>query len=59
MRSSSYAGSTVRAAELFHDMAPDAPLTVLVDYFGQEITDALAVANNSRTGGCRQAVDPT
>ena len=40
-----YAGSTVRAAELFHDMAPDAPLTVLVDYFGQEITDALAVAN--------------
>ena len=26
-------------------MAPDAPLTVLVDYFGQEITDALAVAN--------------
>ena len=40
-----YAGSTLRAAELFHDTIPDAPLTVLVDYFGQEITDALAVAN--------------
>ena len=40
-----YAGSTLRAAELFHDTIPEAPLTVLVDYFGQEITDALAVAN--------------
>lgn len=39
-----YAGSTVRAAELFHETVPDAPLTVLVDYFGQETTDALAVA---------------
>ncbi len=39
-----YAGSTVRAAEMFHQTVPDAPLTVLVDYFGQEITDALAVA---------------
>ena len=39
-----YAGSTVRAAELFHQTIPDAPLTVLVDYFGTEITDALAVA---------------
>lgn len=40
-----YAGSTVRAAEMFHEMAPDAPLTVLVDYFGNEISDALEVAN--------------
>jgi len=40
-----YAGSTVRAAEMFHQTVPDSPLTVLVDYFGQEITDALAVAN--------------
>ncbi len=40
-----YAGSTLRAAEMFHEMAPDAPLTVLVDYFGHEITDALEVAN--------------
>ena len=39
-----YAGSTVRAAEMFHATFPDEPLTVLVDYFGQEITDALAVA---------------
>ena len=39
-----YAGSTVRAAEMFHETMPKAPLTVLVDYFGQEITDALAVA---------------
>ncbi len=39
-----YAGSTLRAAEMFHETVPDAQLTVLVDYFGQEITDALAVA---------------
>lgn len=39
-----YAGSTLRAAELFHQTIPDTPLTVLVDYFGAEITDALAVA---------------
>jgi nicotinate phosphoribosyltransferase len=39
-----YAGSTVRAAEMFHEAHPGENLTVLVDYFGQEITDALAVA---------------
>ena len=39
-----YAGSTLRAAELCHQTSPDTPLTVLVDYFGAEITDALAVA---------------
>ncbi len=38
-----YAGSTLRAAEMFHETYPDDPLTVLVDYFGQEVTDALAV----------------
>lgn len=38
-----YAGSTVRAAEMYRAVYPDDPLTVLVDYFGQEITDALAV----------------
>lgn len=38
-----YAGSTVRAAEMFHETHPGENLTVLVDYFGQEITDALAV----------------
>src|SRR3546814_6561049 len=38
-----YAGSTVRAAEMFHETFPDENLTVLVDYYGLEITDALAV----------------
>ena len=39
-----YAGSTVRAAEMFDETFPDDQLmTVLVDYFGREITDALAV----------------
>ncbi|MCU0987223.1 MAG: nicotinate phosphoribosyltransferase [Acetobacteraceae bacterium] len=38
-----YAGSTLRAAEMFVETFPDEPLTVLVDYFGAEITDALAV----------------
>lgn len=38
-----YAGSTLRAAEMFRETFPDEPMTVLVDYFGQEITDALAV----------------
>ena len=39
-----YAGSTVRAAEMFHETFPDENLTVLVDYFGREISDGLAVA---------------
>ena len=39
-----YAGSTLRAAEMFHATFPDQQLTVLVDYFGREVTDALAVA---------------
>jgi nicotinate phosphoribosyltransferase len=39
-----YAGSTVRAAEMFHATFPDEALTVLVDYFAREITDAIAVA---------------
>ena len=38
-----YAGSTLRAAEMFHDVYPDDPLYVLVDYFGKEITDSLEV----------------
>ena len=33
----------VRAAEMFRETFPDEPMTVLVDYFGREITDALAV----------------
>lgn len=38
-----YAGSTLRAAEMLHDTYPGEAMTVLVDYYGQEITDALAV----------------
>ena len=38
-----YAGSTVRAAEMFHETLPDQTLTVLVDYFGREVTDGIAV----------------
>ena len=38
-----YAGSTVRAAEMFHETFPDEPLTVLIDYFGRETSDAIAV----------------
>ena len=38
-----YAGSTVRAAEMFRETFPAEPLTVLTDYFGREIGDGLAV----------------
>jgi nicotinate phosphoribosyltransferase len=41
-----YAGSTLRAAEMFREIFPDEPLTVLVNYFGREITDALEVARH-------------
>jgi nicotinate phosphoribosyltransferase len=39
-----YAGSTLRAAEMFHATFPDEPMTVLVDYFGREVADTLEVA---------------
>jgi nicotinate phosphoribosyltransferase len=39
-----YAGSTVRAAEMFRETFPDEAMTVLVDYFGRETTDAVACA---------------
>ena len=56
-----YAGSTVRAAELFHETFPEAPLTVLVDYYGKEITDALSVCNRfpdlATTGQLRLRLD--
>jgi len=38
-----YAGSTLRAAEMYHETFPDDPLVVLVDYFGREVTDGLEV----------------
>jgi nicotinate phosphoribosyltransferase len=38
-----YAGSTVRAAEMFHETYPDTDLVVLVDFYGREVSDTLAV----------------
>ncbi len=38
-----YAGSTLRAAEMFDETYPEEPMTVLVDYFAREMTDALTV----------------
>ena len=38
-----YAGSTLRAAEMFHDTFPGEPMTVLVDYFAREVSDLLDV----------------
>lgn len=43
-----YAGSTVRAAEMFMESFPNEDLTVLVDYYGREVTDALAVCHRFR-----------
>lgn len=40
-----YAGSTLRAAEMFSEVFPDADLTVLTDYFGREVTDGLEVCH--------------
>lgn len=36
-------GSTLKAAQAFRNKHPDKPFTVLNDYFGQEVTDALEV----------------
>ena len=38
-----YAGSTLRAAEMFHETFPGEPMTVLVDYFAREVSDSLEV----------------
>jgi nicotinate phosphoribosyltransferase len=38
-----YAGSTLRAAEMFVEMFPDENLVILSDFFGREITDTLEV----------------
>lgn len=38
-----YAGSTLRATEMFHELFPDESLVVLSDYFGREISDAIEV----------------
>src|SRR3546814_20223755 len=36
-----YAGSTLRAAEMYDETFPDEPMTVLVAYFAREVTDTL------------------
>ena len=41
-----YAGSTLKAAQLFIKNNPKENLTVLVDYFGKEITDTIEVCKN-------------
>lgn len=41
-----YAGSTLKAAELYAKIFPDQNLIVLIDYFAQEITDSLEVCNH-------------
>ena len=39
-----YAGSTLRAAEMFYETFPQSKLlTVLVDYFGREVSDTLEI----------------
>ncbi|NQV82444.1 MAG: nicotinate phosphoribosyltransferase [Rhodospirillales bacterium] len=38
-----YAGSTLKAAEMYVETFPDEAMTVLVDYYGREVTDALTV----------------
>ncbi len=38
-----YAGSTLRAAQMYMDTHPQDNLTVLVDYYGREYTDSLTV----------------
>jgi len=38
-----YAGSTARAAEMFHETFPGDPMTVLSDYFAREVSDSLEV----------------
>jgi len=44
-----YAGSTLRAAEMFDECYPGEPMTVLVDYFAREITDAMTVCRRFPT----------
>ncbi|MBL6850607.1 MAG: nicotinate phosphoribosyltransferase [Alphaproteobacteria bacterium] len=44
-----YAGSTLKAAKMFHSTWPDQPLTVLIDYFGKEITDGLMVCRSFKS----------
>ena len=40
-----YAGSTLKAAQIYNKSFPKEKLAVLVDYFGNEVTDTLKVCN--------------
>ena len=40
-----YAGSTLRAAEMFHECFPKENIPILSDYFGHEVTDTLEVCH--------------
>lgn len=44
-----YAGSTLRAAEMFHETFPDDDLILLPDFFGREVTDSLEVCRRFPT----------
>jgi len=56
-----YAGSTVRGAEMFSEVFPNEPMTVLIDYFGHETSDAVAVARHfpelAAAGGLAVRID--
>src|SRR5438552_8953123 len=56
-----YAGSTVRAAEMYSEIFPNEPMTVLIDYFGHETSDAVAVARRfpelAASGGLAVRID--
>lgn len=41
-----YAGSTLEAAKMYHKAFPKKQLTVLVDFFGKEISDSIEVCNH-------------
>lgn len=40
-----YAGSTLNAAKMYYNTISNQQITILVDYFGKEITDTLEVCN--------------
>jgi len=51
-----YAGDTVRAVEMVRETFPERPLVALVDYFGREATDALAVCRRFSDEAARGAL---
>lgn len=41
-----YAGSTLKAAQMYREVFPEGKLVVLVDFFGREVTDGLEVCQH-------------